>query len=63
VLHGGRLVATWRPERTLGAITITVEPFAAPLDPIVTASLTDAVRQAAAFEDRRPTLAITGSPP
>jgi hypothetical protein len=63
VLHGGRLVATCRPERRPGAITITVEPFAAGLDPTVTASLTDAVRQAAAFEGRRPTLVISGSPP
>lgn len=63
VLHGGRLIATWRPERSLGAITITVEPFAAPLDTTVTASLTDAVDKAAAFEGRRPTLVISGSPP
>ncbi|MDQ3607897.1 MAG: winged helix DNA-binding domain-containing protein, partial [Actinomycetota bacterium] len=63
VLHGGTIVATWRPERTPGRITVTVEPFTTDLDAIVTASLTAAVRQTASFEDRQPTLEISGSPP
>lgn len=62
VLHGGRIVATWRPQRRLGAITITVEPFAADLDPALTASLAAAVQEAAASEGRQATLKI-GSPP
>lgn len=43
----------------IGRMSITVAP--PPLDPTVTASLTDAVDEAAAFEDRQPTLAVSGS--
>lgn len=63
VLHGGQIVATWQSERRPGRLTVTVEPFATDLNPAVTASLTDAVREAAAFEGRRPALEISGSPP
>lgn len=62
VLHGGTIVATWRPERAPGRITITVEPFTAPLDATVTASLTAAVRETATFEGRHPTLELSDSP-
>lgn len=58
VLHGGRIIATWRPERRPGRITVTVEPFTADPDPAVTASLTAAVQETGAFEGREPTLTI-----
>ena len=58
VVHGGRIIATWRPERNPGRITVSVEPFTADLGPAVTASLTAAVQEAGAFEGRKPTLTI-----
>ncbi|MDQ3769874.1 MAG: winged helix DNA-binding domain-containing protein [Actinomycetota bacterium] len=58
VVHGGRIIATWRPERSPGRITFSVEPFTADLDLAVNASLTAAVQETGAFAGRKPTLTI-----